>query len=215
MAKQIINIGVSPNDGTGDALRVAFDKTNMNFDDLYASFEGMGSAAHADADEFATAAQGDKADSAVQPARTITAGAGLAGGGSLADDMEIALSTTAIASLAKADTAVQPGDPVPVTEIEEDEYTVVSGDANAHRILTGAASVAVTLPNNLPQGFLVTLVQGADGQLTFTPEPGATLETADGAVKTRVRFSSVTAMVRANPSGSSAAWLIVGDLTAA
>ena len=35
MAKQIINIGSSPNDGTGDPLRDSFDKTNDNFTDLY------------------------------------------------------------------------------------------------------------------------------------------------------------------------------------
>ena len=32
MAKQTINIGSSPNDGTGDPLRDAMDKTNDNFD---------------------------------------------------------------------------------------------------------------------------------------------------------------------------------------
>ena len=36
MAKQIINIGATPNDGTGDPLRDSFDKTNDNFDELYA-----------------------------------------------------------------------------------------------------------------------------------------------------------------------------------
>ena len=36
MAQQTINVGSSPNDGTGDALRTAFDKTNQNFTDLYA-----------------------------------------------------------------------------------------------------------------------------------------------------------------------------------
>lgn len=35
MAKQIINIGSAPNDGTGDPLRDAFDKTNDNFDEVY------------------------------------------------------------------------------------------------------------------------------------------------------------------------------------
>src|SRR6056297_194868 len=35
MAKQTINIGSSPNDGTGDPLRTAFDKANDNFDELY------------------------------------------------------------------------------------------------------------------------------------------------------------------------------------
>lgn len=35
MAKQTVNLGSSANDGTGDPLRVAFDKINDNFDELY------------------------------------------------------------------------------------------------------------------------------------------------------------------------------------
>lgn len=35
MAKQTISIGTSPNDGTGDALRTAFQKSNSNFTELY------------------------------------------------------------------------------------------------------------------------------------------------------------------------------------
>jgi hypothetical protein len=35
MAKQVINVGASANDGTGDRLRKAFEKTNDNFDELY------------------------------------------------------------------------------------------------------------------------------------------------------------------------------------
>lgn len=38
MAKQTIGIGVTANDGTGDALRDAFDKTNDNFTELYGDF---------------------------------------------------------------------------------------------------------------------------------------------------------------------------------
>jgi len=37
MAKQIINIGASANDGNGDPLRNAFDKVNDNFNELYFS----------------------------------------------------------------------------------------------------------------------------------------------------------------------------------
>lgn len=40
MAKQTINIGVSANDGTGDPLRNAFDKTNDNFNELYLALGG-------------------------------------------------------------------------------------------------------------------------------------------------------------------------------
>ena len=36
MAKQTIGIGSTANDGTGDALRDAFDKVNDNFDEVYA-----------------------------------------------------------------------------------------------------------------------------------------------------------------------------------
>lgn len=36
MAQQIIGIGASANDGTGDPLRTVFDKTNTNFNELYA-----------------------------------------------------------------------------------------------------------------------------------------------------------------------------------
>lgn len=35
MSKQIINIGASANDGTGDPLRSAFDKANDNFNEIY------------------------------------------------------------------------------------------------------------------------------------------------------------------------------------
>jgi hypothetical protein len=36
MAQQIINIGASPNDGQGNPIRSAFNKTNENFSELYA-----------------------------------------------------------------------------------------------------------------------------------------------------------------------------------
>ena len=35
MARQVINIGTTANDGTGDPLRTAFDKINDNFVELY------------------------------------------------------------------------------------------------------------------------------------------------------------------------------------
>lgn len=40
MAKQVVNIGASANDGTGDPLRNAFDKINDNFNELYFALGG-------------------------------------------------------------------------------------------------------------------------------------------------------------------------------
>ena len=42
MAQQTINIGSSAGDGTGDELRIAFDKVNDNFTELYATAENSG-----------------------------------------------------------------------------------------------------------------------------------------------------------------------------
>jgi hypothetical protein len=41
MTQQTIGIGSTANDGTGDPLRMAFDKTNDNFDELYAEIERL------------------------------------------------------------------------------------------------------------------------------------------------------------------------------
>lgn len=35
MAKQVINIGILPNDKSGDPIRTAFNKVNENFNELY------------------------------------------------------------------------------------------------------------------------------------------------------------------------------------
>lgn len=42
MAKQTVNIGATPNDGTGDPIRDAFDKVNDNFDEVYSSYVATG-----------------------------------------------------------------------------------------------------------------------------------------------------------------------------
>ena len=44
MAQQLVNIGSQPGDGSGDPLRVAYDKINQNFTEVY-SFTGLGNIA--------------------------------------------------------------------------------------------------------------------------------------------------------------------------
>jgi hypothetical protein len=41
MAQQTINIGLTPNDGSGDSLRVAYTKANANFTELYADVAAL------------------------------------------------------------------------------------------------------------------------------------------------------------------------------
>jgi len=60
MAKQTINIGTSANDGTGDSLRSAFDKSNDNFTELYNGAGGVADGAITTAKLAADAVDGTK-----------------------------------------------------------------------------------------------------------------------------------------------------------
>ena len=51
MAKQIIDIGIQGNDGTGDSIRESFRKVNDNFSELYAVFTNEGRISFTDLDD--------------------------------------------------------------------------------------------------------------------------------------------------------------------
>lgn len=71
-------------------------------------------------------------DEKAAAARTLTAGTGLTGGGDLSANRELALSTGSIASLGKADTAVQPGSPgaLPVPVVLNHSASVGIGNSS-------------------------------------------------------------------------------------
>jgi hypothetical protein len=60
MAKQNINIGVNPNDGTGDVVREAFRKSKENFDELYARPTGDMNKSTYDSNNSGAVDQADK-----------------------------------------------------------------------------------------------------------------------------------------------------------
>ncbi len=59
MARQIIDIGVQGNDGTGDSIRESFRKVNENFRDLYAVFNKGDRISSQDLDDFPTSYAAD------------------------------------------------------------------------------------------------------------------------------------------------------------
>ena len=73
MTQQIINIGATPNDGTGDPLRTAFTKVNADFTEVYGIF------AISTVSALSTATVGKRA--LVSYATTTTFGSIVAGGG--------------------------------------------------------------------------------------------------------------------------------------
>ena len=68
MAQQVINIGTTANDGTGDQLRDAFDKTNDNFNEVYA---GTATVAQALTPATAKGVSGDTAGQVAYDATNI------------------------------------------------------------------------------------------------------------------------------------------------
>ena len=72
MAKQVINIGTTANDGTGDPLRSAFDKVNDNFTELYSDDQGDVGSIIAGADISVDQATGNVTVTNTAPDQTVT-----------------------------------------------------------------------------------------------------------------------------------------------
>lgn len=51
MPQQLVDIGSAPNDGTGDPARVAFNKVNENFTEVYAAVDSTNATVSANAEE--------------------------------------------------------------------------------------------------------------------------------------------------------------------
>lgn len=132
----------------------------------------LGTAAQANVTDFATAAQGATADSAVQPSRVISAGAGLDGGGSLAANRTISLNAASIASLLLADSAAQDA-----TEITAGSGLTGGGTLAANReiALNGASIASLVLANSAVQS--VNGKSGTSVTLTASDVGAATTET--------------------------------------
>ena len=75
MPQQVINIGSSPNDGTGDPLRTAFEKCNDNFDELYAGGGGGSGSVSSVSVVAANGVSGVVANPTTNPAITLALGA--------------------------------------------------------------------------------------------------------------------------------------------
>lgn len=125
-------------------------------------------------------------DAKANAAITITAGAGLTGGGTLAANRTIALSSTSIASLALADTSVQPA-----RVIAAGAGLTGGGDLSANRTValnaTSIASLAKADTAVQPGSLAAVATSGAYNDLTGRPTLGTM------AAKNNVAISDIAA----------------------
>ena len=91
-------------------------------------------------------------------------------------------------------------------------YTIVAADLGKRKRTINANAVTITLPNDREQGFSFLLCQCGAGQVTFSPASGATLNNRAGYSKTAAQWSEVSLIVDGNGDGSSAVWVLSGDV---
>lgn len=90
-------------------------------------------------------------------------------------------------------------------------YTLLSSDCGKTVILTNAAAITVTLPNNLVIGCSIAVVQGGAGQVTVTPAGGGSLVSAHSYTKTYGQHAGIGLSVLENSGGTAAKWFLFGD----
>lgn len=91
-------------------------------------------------------------------------------------------------------------------------HTVLADDAGVSHRLTAAADVVWTLPNTFPEGWWAPVLQTAAGRATFTPAVGATVNSTAATDRTLAQWGRVIIEVEANTDGSSASWVVSGDV---
>ena len=151
MAKQTINIGTSANDGTGDPLRNAMDKTNDNFTELYAGAGGVADGAVSTAKLATDAVTGTKiADDSVNSEHYVD--------GSI-DTIHIANDQITIDKLADEFTSAQ----------AVSSSATIALDGAAYDVFTWTSSHSTTVSfSNITLGMTKTLqITGGGGSYTL------------------------------------------------
>jgi len=143
MAKQDINVGITPNDGTGDPLRTAFGKANQNFTELYsiaaslpATYQPLRAVLTNTTASFTTTQEVKLGHITVNgPVNLDTVATAVAGLGTAAQAATTDFATSAQGAL--ADSAVQPGSLAAVAF--SGAYSDVSGTPTLATVATTGA----------------------------------------------------------------------------
>ena len=189
MAKQAIGIGTSANDGTGDPLRTAMDKTNDNFNEVYALF-GDGSTLAISGDATVSAGALTIANSAVENAM-------------IADD---AVDSAQIADGA-VDTVHIADDQITYAKLGA-EFTTVQAlssttvDWSAATVFTKTISGTEALTfSNVSTGMTISLVLTGGTTVTLPASVNVISGTYDPAVSNLIQITST--------NGSTEQWAII------
>lgn len=117
------------------------------------------------------------------------------------------------ASLSRSDHA-HPPQAATINKQTGTTYTLTTGDDGKVVELENAASITLTIPATLPQGFSCLIVQTGAGVVTFSADSGATQRAFSSFTKTAGQWAAVSLYVRANSGGSAAEYVLAGNMAA-
>jgi hypothetical protein len=178
MAKQIIDIGVQGNDGTGDSIRESFRKVNENFTELYAVFGisgkilftslGDAPASYSRDQIIMSSTAGDKLT-----ARTLVAGTGIEISGTTAsnspDDTQLIISSTNSGLIGDTKPAMsQPlnANLFPIGRVPEPSQTLVNLFNSVHNTPTTLDQLAI--PKGYADSRYISATSDKDGETTLS-----------------------------------------------
>ena len=90
-------------------------------------------------------------------------------------------------------------------------YTFATANCGTAVHFSSDSAVTATLPNTLPAGCNIDVVQDGLGQVTLSPALGAFLRSAHGFTKTFGQDAGVSLHVKSNSNGVSAIYQMFGD----
>jgi hypothetical protein len=190
MAKQTINIGASPNDGTGTPLRTSFDYTNQNFTEIYTALGGgvglPGATTQVIFNDGGTNLAGDaglvynKTTDALTVAGLVTAGSA-----TITGDLTVDTSTL---------------------KVDSTNNRVGIGTASPTAVLTVNGEISVTdnfaLRLGSTQAGGATLLYNGSGNLDITPRSGFHTKFTDGNLVIGTSGKGIDFSATANGSGT-------------
>jgi hypothetical protein len=90
-------------------------------------------------------------------------------------------------------------------------YTLASSDHKSRLRFSSSSAINLTLPNNLPTGFCVQIIQAGAGQITFSASSGGSLHNRQSFTKTAGQYAVCNLQIISNSSGTNAEYLLSGD----
>lgn len=99
----------------------------------------------------------------------------------------------------------------PVKDETGTSYTLLLSDAATVVTLDNAGAITLNLPDDLPVGYNLLVVQKGAGGVTFSPQGGATLQNRQGHTTIAGQWGVASLVVIENTGGNSAVYVLAGD----